>query len=330
MLAGRRFFLVGLLSLHLFLVDGGRNPAAAQVTYPGRAIDIIIGFAPGGTTDLVTRMITPKLTQRWRATLNVVNMPGGNTVPAILHVMKSRPDGYTILSDASHAAMMPWALKDLPFDVMGRTYIAAVTITPMVLVVPSASPYRTLDELVAALKASPENISWASQGDVSLADIGTRQLFQSLGIDFSKPRRVMTKGGGEVVSLVGGGHVMMAVVGLPPIITPIRSGLVRPLAITSEERWRDLPGVPTTKESGYPAVDIQNWVYLGGPPNLPGNVVEAWSRSLREIMQDPAILPELQKIYVLPFFRTQSETRELMRTDIQKAGKVWEASRGKQ
>jgi tripartite-type tricarboxylate transporter receptor subunit TctC len=195
------------IAIFILLLGGWDNLALSQPKYPTRAIDLIAPFAPGGVTDLVARVMAPNLSAEWKVPVNVINKPGGNTIPANLAVMQSPPDGYTLLVDNQTAFMLPVIVKDLPFDLMNRTFLPTIADTPFILIVPSSSPHHKLTDLIAAVKKDPESFTWTSLGGVAIQDYFSRQFFEAIGVDISKTRRVMAQGGAPAVALTAGGHV---------------------------------------------------------------------------------------------------------------------------
>lgn len=197
MYQGKKWSLRILLSVMLVvaLVEGN-DQAQSQEKYPTRAIDIICPFAPGGSTDLSARLAAPYLKRKWDVPVNVVNKPGGNTVPAVLEVYRSAPDGYTLLSDNyPPTTMLPFVVKNLPFKVMDRTFLAITATSPMALMVPPTSPFKSLRDLEEEAKKNPGNFTWTSLGGVGGQDFTIRQFFKAIGVDVKKTKPIMCRGG---------------------------------------------------------------------------------------------------------------------------------------
>ncbi len=304
--------LVGLITVLItLLLIGGNKQAQSQSKYPTRAIDIIVPFGPGGGTDLVMRVLAANMKNKWGVPVNVVNKPGGNTVPACLEVFKSKPDGYILLADSTPSAtMLPVIIKDLPFKIMDRTFVASVSIFNLVMMVPSTSPIKSLKELAEMAKKDPGKFTWNSGGGASNFDYGARQFFKAIGVDVSKTKPVLAKSGAETMALLGGGHITMGNTSPAPAIPLIKAGLVRPLATTANKRDPDLPDVPTTAELGFPTVTDGQWSGISGPPNMPSHIVEAWNKTLAELMKDPEMISQLRKAGSNVFYLNAIEMKE--------------------
>jgi tripartite-type tricarboxylate transporter receptor subunit TctC len=180
--------------------------APCQEKYPTRAINIIVPFAPGGSTYTSARVTASFVSKKWGVPVNVVNKPGGNTIPGTLEVYASPPDGYTLLGDAlPMCSLLDVAVKDLPFKVMDRTFVSMTTFSAQDIIVPATSPYKTLKDLMEDARKDPENFSWSSLGGVSGNDFGARMFFKAAGVDVARTKPVMSKGGAQGAALVAGG-----------------------------------------------------------------------------------------------------------------------------
>lgn len=309
--------------LMLALAGGGMSGGAQAETYPTRGIDLIVPFAPGGTTDMVARIVAPKLSEKWRVAVNVINQPGGNTVPATVRVMQAKPDGYTILADSQNAATVTIIVKDLPFKVTERTFMPAFAAAPFLMLVPSTVPWKTVRDVADAAKKNPENFSWVSGGGVSAQDYYARQFFSVIGVDVSKTRPVLITGGGPAVGMIAGGHVMMGGISIIPCMPAIKAGQSKALSINSKERSNHLPDVPTMIELGYPGVNVHYWVSYSGPPNMPSYVTETWNSALKELIADPKTLAQLNNIGAIPYYLSPSATKDLVAREMEYLKTLW-------
>jgi tripartite-type tricarboxylate transporter receptor subunit TctC len=191
----KRWYWVELFSvLIIFISTGWVEQAQSQEKYPTKPIEIINPFSPGGSTDLWSRIAAGYLNKKWGVPVNVVNKPGGNTLPACMQVYKAPPDGYTLLSDSTGSStMLGIVVMDLPIKVMDRTFLAITGITPSLLIVPANSPYKTLADVIADAKKDPQNFTWSSLGGASSRDLSVRQFFRAIGVDFKKTKPVMSR-----------------------------------------------------------------------------------------------------------------------------------------
>jgi len=322
---GKKWVLPSLVfAIIILLLSGWSDQVQSQEKYPTRAIDIIVPFSPGGSTDLATRVVADYLKKKWGVPVNVINKPGGNTVPACLDLYSAVPDGYTLLADNnSSSSMLEIAVKNLPLKIMDRTFIAVTTITPMMLIVPSTSPIKSLKDLEAEAKKNPENLTWASVGGTAGQDVVTRQFLKAIGVDVLKTRPVMVVGGAQAVVLTAGGHVVLGSGSPSTAIPAIRGGTVRALAITSRTRYPDLPNVPTFKELGYPTVNYLWWIGISGPPKLPSYIFDIWDKTSQEMLKDPEIISKLGKVGTIPFYLNARETIEYVMKEAEEMAKLW-------
>lgn len=297
-------------------------PLKAQNAYPAKAIEIIVPFAAGGSTDLGARIFAEALQERWSQPVKVINRPGGNTVPGVDEVRRSAPDGYTILMDGpGSSSMIETIVKDLPFKMEERTFLSLGAQTPLMLVVPPNSPYKTLADAVNDAKSNPEAFSWTSGPGTT--DVTFMRLFQIAGIDHRKTRAVQVKGGSEAITLAAGGHVRMGV-GFWGTIAPLeKSGKVRVLAVAGPERFSAIPDVPTTAEAGYPELIVLQWIGFSGPPNLPDNVVTAWKEAIRDVLQNPKVKQELERIGLVPFPAGISDMKAFVDKEAEVVKSLW-------
>ncbi len=322
---GRKGFLLGILSVLIVLIlSGWVNPVQSQEKYPNRPIEIIVPFAPGASTDVVNRIIAAYLNRKWGVPVNVVNKPGGNTVPACLEVYRATPDGYTILADNNpSSSMTPIVVKNLPYKIMDRTFIAMTAISPMAVIVYPPSPYKSLKDLEVEAKKDPENFTWTSLGGAGGHDFTTRQFLKAIGVDVVKTKPIMSQGGSQAVVLTAGGNAKMGLGTVSACLPGIKGGTVRPLVVTSKQRWSDLPDVPTTLELGYPTVNHHYWMGISGPPKLPSHITEAWDKALQEMLKDPEVISKLKNVGSVPFYHNAQEMMEFVMKETKEVRELW-------
>ena len=286
------------------------SPAQSQEKYPARAIEIIVPFAAGGGQDTSARLLAFFLKKQLAVPVNVLNKPGGNTVPANVELYNAHPDGYTLslCQDASNA-MLQVLTKDLPFNVLDRTFISAMVKVPHVFSVPSNSAYKSLKDVAEDARKDPEHFTWASLGGMSGPDLFLRQFFKAAKVDIRRTKPVMCKGASEAIVLAAGGNVKLA--GTTPTAAKpaLAAGTIRLLTAT-EEMHSELPGVPTTAKEGFPTVNHSSWYFFSGPPKLPSRYVEILSNTLKEIAKDPEYISRVKRIDLIPFYADSNATRE--------------------
>jgi tripartite-type tricarboxylate transporter receptor subunit TctC len=321
----KRWFTWGLFSLiSVILIGIWAGQIEAQEKYPIRGVDIIVPFSPGGATDLVERVVGSFLKKKWTVPVNVVNKPGGNTVPACLEVYRAASDGHTLLGDSNpSASMLPVVVKNLPFKIMDRTFIAMIAVTPMIIIVHSESPIKSLKELEAEAKKNPDAFTWTSLGGAGAQDFTSRQFLKAIGVDVSKTKPIMSQGGAQAVILTAGGNVKMGVGTTSGAMPAINAKTVRPLAITSAARYPDLPDLPTTAELGYPTVTCQFWIGISGPPNMPSHVAETWDKILQEMVKDPEVISKLRNVGAIPFYHDASGMKKYVLAETEEVATLW-------
>ncbi len=320
----QRTFVSSLASFVFAVLFALTAPAFAQPRYPTRAVTLIVPFAPGGSTDVAARAMSIFLQKKWGVPVNVVNKPGGNTIPGTLEVYSAAPDGYTMLADGlPMSSLLEVVVRDLPFKVMDRTFVAMTVYNPLITIVPANSPYKTVHDLIADARKNPENFTWDSLGGVSGDDFVGRMIMNATKIDMAKTKPVMSKGGSEAAVLVAGGNIKMGNPASISALPHIQAGTVRALAVALKERDPLLPEVPTWAEVGFPSVYCPFWLGVSGPPKLPPHVVQAWSSAIAEMMKDPEYLDLVKKQLFRPFFHGPKEMVEYIRKEAEFARVVY-------
>jgi tripartite-type tricarboxylate transporter receptor subunit TctC len=300
------------------------NQVQSQDKYPVRSIEIISPYSAGGSTDLSARIAADYAKKRWGVSVNVTNKPGGNTVPACLEVYTAKPDGYTLLADTQNSsAMLPVAVKPLPFKVLDRTFIAIWNITPQMIFVAANSPIKNLDDLVAEAKRDPETFTWGSMGGVGAQDYCIRQFLKAIGVDVRRTKPIMCPGGAQVTALTGGGHIKLGAGTIASTLAGLDAKVVRGIAITGEARAPELPDLPTFKELGYPTVTAFHYNGLSGPPNMPASVQDMWDKLLQDMLKDPEVINRMKKMGLLPFYQNSSQTREYVVKQTEEIEILW-------
>jgi len=307
----RKLFLVGLLSLVIiFTLTVGLRHVQSQEKYPSRAIDIVAAVAPGGAMDLSARIAAGYLKNKWGVPVNVVNKPGGNSIPGINEVYQSKPDGYTMLGEAMATASSLVLVPNVPFKIMDRTFIAITFASPCVILVPSALPVRSMKDLEAEIKRDPAGFTWPSSGGVATYDIVVKQILSAIGVDISKTKPVPCQGVIPSIQLAASGNTKIVVAQPTTAVPNAQSGILRPLAVADSSRWPELPDVPTTIELGYPTVKLSSWFGISGPAKLPSHIVEIWEKAIQEMMRDPETISQIKKLGLMPFYHNSKEMRE--------------------
>jgi tripartite-type tricarboxylate transporter receptor subunit TctC len=270
---------------------GGR--AQAQ-DYPSQPIRIIVPTQAGGVSDILSRTFASKVQSRTGATIVVENRTGANGVLAAEYVVKSAPDGHTVyLGFQGTQSVLPHLDPKLPYD-PARDFAPVVflAIGPAVLVVHPSVPARTVKELVDLAKAKPGAYSYASAGFGTTHHLAAEMFKLAAGVDITG---VTYRGAAPANQDVIAGHVPLAFDNLGLAVNTIRSGAVRPLAITSKERSPLLPDVPTMAEAGYPNVVAASWFAFFVPAKTPRAAIEWLNRQADEAFSDPTVREQFQQ-----------------------------------
>jgi tripartite-type tricarboxylate transporter receptor subunit TctC len=297
-----------LLGVAILMFSGGSVATAAK-PYPARPIDVIIGFAAGGGGDTLLRIITQHLEKALGQSIIVVNKPGGGAIPAVLDVMKSKPDGYTLSAESQATSAFQMGRTDIPFDPLEKTYICNIAVAPYALYVDPKMPWQSLDDVAGFIKKTPEKFIWGGIGGPSGTTFSQLQFFDHIGADIKKMKMVVYKGSGPILIAAAGGHVMWGSAGASAVPPFHQSKKVRVLAVTGNKRVKNLPGVPTAKEVGYP-LTVDMWLGLSGPPGLPQEVVDTLNKAVNKIIESPAFITDLEKVCSVTDYKDPATLRK--------------------
>jgi tripartite-type tricarboxylate transporter receptor subunit TctC len=260
--------------------------AQAQEPYPSRPIRVVVGYSAGGGNDLVMRVIAPKLGEALGQPVVVDNKPGAQSIIAAELVAKSAPDGYTLLMGPSGPMTInPATYSKLSYSPL-RDFapIAMIGSFPLIVVVNPKLPVHSVRELVEYAKANPGKANYGSSAGIF--QIATELFKQKTGAPFEM---IPYKGSNESVQAVAAGQVTMTIVDPPPATGLIKSGALRALAVTSAERHRAFPDVPTLVELGMPEMAVPVWTALFAPARTPAPVVARLQREIARVVQLPDV-----------------------------------------
>lgn len=282
MCKSRRPILPAIAMLTFFCVG-----TSAQ-TYPERPVRIVVGFAPGGTVDVPTRIVATRLASVLGANVVVENKPGaGGNIAATL-VAKSAPDGYTLhaCGISSHGINSAIFAK-MPYDpVRDFAPISMIGTVPNVLIVHPSMPVSSMGEFIAYAKANPGKVSVASAGIGTSQHLSLELLNSTAAI---KIVHVPYKGGAPAMSDLLGGQVPAMVSGLPSALQAIKAGKVRAIAVTTQKRSLQLPDVPTISEAGVAGYEVTSWLGLCAPSGVPAAVLARLNKDLHTVLSMPEI-----------------------------------------
>ena len=257
-------------------------------SYPTKPIRLIVGFAPGGGTDIVARAIGPKVGEILGQPVIIENRSGAAGTIAADFVAKSSPDGYTLLMGHSNSnAIAPFVLPKVPYnaatDFSPITYLGYV---PNVLAINLATPANNVSELVTIAKAKPGQLTYGSSGIGSTQHLAGALFGKIEGIEIN---HVPYKGSGQAIIDLLAGQITMNFDTLPPLLEQIKGGKLRALAVSTPKRLPQLPNVPTFLEVGIPGFDVTNWYSIMGPKGMPPEMVTRIDKAVKAAMIDPNI-----------------------------------------
>jgi tripartite-type tricarboxylate transporter receptor subunit TctC len=314
-----RIFIAGVLAS---IVQG----AVAQSAFPARTITMVVGFAPGGGTDSVARVVAKKMGESIGQTVVVENKAAAGGTVATHQVAKSPPDGHTILlGSVGSIAVWPHLNPKLPYDPLRD--LAPITMAvefPNVIVVNSTLPVKTLAEFVAAAKAKPGTIGYGSSGVGGIGHLAGALLALTAGIDIV---HVPYKGGGPAMQDLLGGQIP-AMVATPVTALPhVKSGKIHPLATTGAARAEMMPDVPTVAESGYPGYEATNWYAYYAPAGTPKDVLARLHKEIVDALNAPDVREQLDRQGVEAKPGTPEALTKYMERELATWGKVVKAAK---
>jgi tripartite-type tricarboxylate transporter receptor subunit TctC len=295
--------------------------AHAQSNYPARATRIVVGFAPGGGTDVMARFFAQKLSESFGQSFVVENRPGAGSNIGADYVAKSAPDGYTLLMAIQSLTINVSLYNKLTYDaVKDFAPISTVAATPNCFAVHPSLPVKTMRDLIALAKAKPGEIAYASPGSGTPVHL-SMELFRSMaGI---KLLHIPYNGAGPATTAVLGGQVPLLPNGLPITLPHARSGKLRMLAVTSPERSQLAPEVPTVAEAaGLKGYEANIWYGLLAPAGTPAPIINKLNAEVERLLQQREVRERLATLGFEPIRNTPAAFAELIKTDIQKWGKV--------
>ena len=259
------------------------SPALAQSAWPERPVRILVGFPPGGPTDYVARLVAPMLANAWGQQVIIENRGGANGTLATDAVAKSAPDGHTLLFSGNNIVMNT-GLYRLPYD-MVRDFapVGMIAFSPNVLWTGPNQPIRTLEALVAAARARPGELAYASTGNGGNGHFGGETLKQALGIDLS---HIPYRGTAPALTDVLAGRVALFMQTIVGAIGPYQNGQLRPLVAFGRRRVREIPDVPTLAELGHDVPDSGTWYGLLAAAGTPARLVARMAADLEAVTRD--------------------------------------------
>jgi len=300
--------------------------AAHAQTYPSRPVKLIVGFEPGGNTDTVARVVAQKLSERIGQQIIVENKAGASGTIGTAEAARAAPDGYTLtMGTTTTHAIATAAYSKLSYDPVGDFEpIAMVGLAPYLLVVNSAFPAKDLKEFVSVVKAQPGKFNYGSAGQATTTHLVMATFATKAGLDMV---HIPFKGNAPATTAVLGNNVEILFGALPPLLTHVATGRLRPLAISSAKRSGSAPDVPTIAESGYPGFDMSLWLGFFAPKGTPAAAIRKLEAELLAVARSPDVKAALEKQGLEAYPLGASELAAVLKADIATYKSVFESAK---
>jgi tripartite-type tricarboxylate transporter receptor subunit TctC len=309
--------IVGVLAAAVLAASG--NAAMAEA-WPSKTISIIVPFATGGTTDAIARTLGQELQKSLGQSVIVENKPGAGATIGADYVAKARPDGYTVLLGAVHHTIATSVYKKLPYDFQrDLAPVSTVAMVPNVLVVNPKIPAKNVKELIALAKQSPGKLTFGSNGNGTGQHLIGAQFNIASGVDIL---HVPYKGSGPLTIDLLGGQIDMSFDTVTPVLSHIRAGKLRALAVTTIKRSAALPDVPTLDESGLKGFDQGTWFGVLAPVATPKDVVTRLNTEIVRIVNSPDFKKKMADIGAVPIGNSPAEMASQIKTDTERFAKL--------
>ena len=297
------------------------SSAALAQAYPTKPVKIIVAFTAGSATDILARVVAEQLTRSMGQPFVVENKPGAGGSVGAEQAKNAPADGYTLIAAGSGPfGINPAIYKSLPYDpVKDFELIANIVLTPQTLVVGAQAPYMTVKELVAAAKAKPGEIAYASLGNGSTSHL-TMEAFQSAaGV---KLNHIPFKGSSDAQTQLIGGSVPLMSDTVPGVLAQVKAGKLRAIGVAIPQRSPYLPDVPTLAEQGYAGFESVGWIGLAAPAKTPPVILDRLNAEITKMLQDPAVKARLEQLAFTPVGDSRAEFTTFVKSEIAKWSKV--------
>ncbi|MDB5929978.1 MAG: Tripartite tricarboxylate transporter family receptor [Polaromonas sp.] len=291
--------------------------ASAQApAYPAKPVRVVVAFTPGGTTDILTRLVAQQLSDRLKQPFVVDNRPGAGGNIGTEMVVRSAPDGYTlIVNSVGPIAVNPTLYKNLPYNPMTDLVpVAQIAEVPNVLVVHPSLSAKTVDELVAHAKANPGTLNYGSTGVGTSSHLSGYMLSQRAGLQTT---HVAYKGADALRDLLAG-RIQFMFATIPSVISHIQAGKLRPIAVSSAKRSRSMPDVPTVAENGFPGFEAGSWFGFFAPRGTPESVIAGLNKAVNEVIRVPAIEQQMTREGADPTGGTPAQFSRFVQSEYRK------------
>ncbi|MBC7780913.1 MAG: tripartite tricarboxylate transporter substrate binding protein [Proteobacteria bacterium] len=323
----RRTALAGTVALllHCIAPCHAQGPGSTQTAFPQRALRLVIPFAPGGTNDIIGRLVAQKAGENLGQSIVADNRAGAGGLIGSAAVAKATPDGYTLLlGHIGTLAVNPTLYSKLPYDPL-RDFIPITLVArlPNLLAVNPAVPVKTLAELIALAKAKPGAVSYGSGGVGGAGHLASEYLGLLAAV---KLTHVPYRGTGPAVVDVVSGQLSMVLAGVPAIVPHVRSGQLRAIAVSGPTRLKVLPEIPTMMESGLPGYEATQWYGIVAPTSTPGRIIERLHSAITSAVMSPEIVERFAADGAEAAISTPEEFNAFIRKEIARWAPVIKAA----
>jgi tripartite-type tricarboxylate transporter receptor subunit TctC len=301
--------LILVLSMSVFLF--GVGIASSQEKFPVRGIEMVISFAPGGATDVGSRILADELSRVLKVPVTPVNKPGASGTTGAAYILKLKRDGYAVFAATGGPVINgPLTLPDVAYDVFKDfTPVAYFASIPNVFVTKGDSPWRSLSDVIDYARKNPGKVTCGSAGTGTESHFNFEILKSLTKLNMT---HVPFKSGGDVIPQVLGGHVSMGVNVIAAAGPQIKAGTLKGLGITSSKRLPDYPDVPTTAEQGYPQVNVPTWLGYLVASGTPESAVKILSAAFEKAIKDPALVQKAEKAGYIVEYKNPQEFRKYL------------------
>jgi tripartite-type tricarboxylate transporter receptor subunit TctC len=291
--------------------------AAGAQAYPTRPVSLLVGFAPGGGTDIISRLLQPMLQQELGQPIAIENRAGGSGTIAATANARARPDGYQMLmTTVSASAVVPPTMKPPPFDIIrDQTAVVLAGTVPLVAVVPLNSPVQSFQQFIAHARANPGKLNYSSSGVATQQHLTAEALSAAAGLQM---QHIPFRGTGQAVNEILSGRIDIAFDTLPTYLPHIRAGRVRALATTLTQRVEWLPDLPTVAESGFAGFEAAVWYMVMGPPGLPEPIIQRWVAAVNKVLADAEMRRRVVDAGFIPGGGSSADAAALLRRDAER------------
>jgi len=293
---------------------------ARAADWPVKPVRVVVPFAPGGSTDITARLVSNRLQEVWGQSVVVENRPGAGGNIAADNVAHSEPDGYTIFIVGPGQATNQFLYPSLSYDPVGDFAPVTLLITqPNLMCVPNSSPAKSVQEFIAYCNANKGKVTYASSGNGTTLHL-SGELFKRLAkVEMT---HIPYRGGAPAINDLIPGRVDVIFDNMPSILSHVKAGSVRGLAVTTRERVAVVPDIPTIAESGVPGFDVMSWFGFFVPARTPQDIVARINADTNAALAHPSVKTRLEELGATPKGSTPAELANFLKSEIEKWGPV--------